>query len=449
MPARTRCAVRAPRRRARGQHGRTGHRAGRRAAPVVSLALVGALLAACSPGGDTTPTAAGQPHVEVFTWWASGSEKLALDALSSTFAEQHPGIRFDDAGVAGGAGSAAKDVLDSRMAAGDPPDTFQVHGGAELADHVAAHDLRPLDDVAADLGLAAVVPQTVLAATQVDGVTYAIPSNVHRANVVWANTSVLQAAGLAPTTAFASLDEWFVALEAVEETGATPLALGADWTQVHLLEAVLLAQLGAEGYRGLWDGSTDPMSAEVTAALGTFSRLVGYSDEDRASLDWEDMTFRVAEGEAAFMIMGDWALPAFRAADIPIGNDVLWAPAPGTSGSFGLVVDAFAIPGPATNVEEAVSWVSTIGSAEAQTALSSVKGSIPARTDVSVQALHPYQLHSTAALERDELVPSLAHGTAVDGATLQEITQAVGSFTEGRTSVAQLQRALASALGED
>ncbi|MBO1752242.1 carbohydrate ABC transporter substrate-binding protein [Actinotalea sp. BY-33] len=448
MPARTRCAPRAPRRRARGQHGRPARRTVRRTAPVLAATLVGALLAACSPGGDATPSAPVEPHVEVFTWWASGSEKLALDALSSTFAEQHPGVRFDDAGVAGGAGSAAKDVLDSRMAAGDPPDTFQVHGGAELADHVAAHDLRPLDDVVADLDLASVVPETVLAATQVDGVTYAIPSNVHRANVVWANTSVLTAAGLPPTTAFASLDEWFAALETVEESGVTPLALGADWTQVHLLETVLLAHLGAEAYSGLWDGSTDPRSAEMTAALGSFSRLVGYADQERASLDWEDMTFRVAEGEAAFMIMGDWALPAFRAADIPIGNDVLWAPAPGTSGSFGLVVDAFAIPGSATNVDEAMSWVSTIGSAEAQTALSSVKGSIPARTDVSVQALHPYQLHSTAALERDELVPSLAHGTAVDGATLQEVTRAVGAFTEGRASVAQLQRALASALDE-
>lgn len=423
------------------------HARTRRARPrLLAGALLVCTLAACGPA---TPEVTPEPvadEVEVFTWWASGTEKLALDAAAAVFAEQHPQTVFADAAIGGGAGSAAKDLLWSRLAAGDPPDTFQVHGGAELAEHVANHDLRPLDDVLDEIGLAAVLPAAVLDSIRVDGDTYAIPSNLHRANVLWANTDVLRDAGLEPTAAFDSLDDWLVALDAVDATQVTPLVLGSAWTQVHLLEQLLIAHLGPEGYRGLWDGRTDAGSPEVTAALEDFERLLAYTNDDRDSLDWEDAAFRVANGEAAFLVMGDWSLPAFRSAGASIGSDVVWAPSPGTSGVIDLVVDAFAVPTEAPHVGGALQWVATIASAQGQTALSAAKGSIPARSDTSLQALHPYQQQTVAALRRDELVPSLAHGGAADTATLDAVTAAVGAFTTGTTAVAELQAALVHAL---
>jgi glucose/mannose transport system substrate-binding protein len=141
----------------------------RRRAAVALCAAGAALVAACTPTAQSAPAGPAE-RVEVFTWWASGSEKLAFDAVTSAFASQHPDIRFVDAAVGGGAGSTAKDLLWSRLATGQPPDTFQVHGGAGLQDHVRSHDLRPLDDLARELGLGVALAPEIAALVTVDGV---------------------------------------------------------------------------------------------------------------------------------------------------------------------------------------------------------------------------------------------------------------------------------------
>jgi glucose/mannose transport system substrate-binding protein len=101
------------------------------------LALV---LTGCGDGGDDAK------DVEVFTWWADGSEKLGLDALVSVFQKQHKDFTFVNGAVAGGAGSNAKNVLASRLQANDPPDTFQAHAGGEMTDYI---DAKQVQDVSA------------------------------------------------------------------------------------------------------------------------------------------------------------------------------------------------------------------------------------------------------------------------------------------------------------
>ncbi|MBL0885904.1 carbohydrate ABC transporter substrate-binding protein, partial [Myceligenerans sp. I2] len=99
-------------------------RVNRKSAGVVaSVAVLGMTLAACGgDSGDGGSTAGGgADQVEVFTWWAAGSEKAGLDALVGVFNEQHPDIEFVNGAVAGGAGSAAKDLLQTRLQAQDPP----------------------------------------------------------------------------------------------------------------------------------------------------------------------------------------------------------------------------------------------------------------------------------------------------------------------------------------
>ena len=102
---------------------------------VAAVAAASLTLAACGGGSGDDDGGGGEGggnRVEVFTWWASGSEKLGLDAMVEVFNEQHPDIEFVNGAVAGGAGSAAKDLLQSRLQANDPPDTFQGHAGEEL-----------------------------------------------------------------------------------------------------------------------------------------------------------------------------------------------------------------------------------------------------------------------------------------------------------------------------
>src|SRR5699024_11606175 len=92
-------------------------------------------------------------EVDVFSWWAAGSELTGLEALEEVYAEQHPDTKFINGVVAGGAGSAAKDLLQTRLQSGNPPDTFQAHAGMELKDYIDAGQLEDVSDLYEEFGL--------------------------------------------------------------------------------------------------------------------------------------------------------------------------------------------------------------------------------------------------------------------------------------------------------
>lgn len=80
-------------------------RRGLLAAGLAALALPG-----CGGGGATQ--AAPDRKVEVFSWWAGPGEKEGLEALVADFARHNPGVAFDNAAVAGGAGTIARTDAD-------------------------------------------------------------------------------------------------------------------------------------------------------------------------------------------------------------------------------------------------------------------------------------------------------------------------------------------------
>lgn len=419
----------------------------RRGAALACLTASAALLVGCTdPGQDAVATPEPVPtEVEVFTWWASGSERLGLDALIEVFSEQHPDISVVNGAIAGGAGSAAKDLLRARLAAGDPPDTFQAHAGAELTDYIAAGQLEDVSRLYDQLNLRNAYPPELVDGLTVDGKIYSVPAGIHRSNMVWASAPVLAEAGLDPDAEYATLEDWFPALDAVVATGRTPLAIGTTWTQVHLLENVLLAELGPDAYSGLWDGSTDWHGPEVTRALAAFERLMGYTNADRDGLDWPDATRRVTDGEAAFTVMGDWAVVAFEEAGHEVGSDVVAFPVPGTDGVFNFLADSFTLPVGADNPDGTRAWLSTLASPAGQVALSRAKGSIPARTDADPAEFGAYQRAAMADFAEDRIVPSLAHGAAAPIAVLDQVTAATAEFTSGGSDLMTFRDRLAAA----
>ncbi|WP_419707151.1 ABC transporter substrate-binding protein [Promicromonospora sp. NFX87] len=418
-------------------------------ATVATAAVLGLTLAACgggNTGGDGGGGEGGGSQVEVFTWWAAGSEKAGLDALVGEFEKQHPGIEFVNGAVAGGAGSAAKDLLQTRLQAADPPDTFQAHAGAELQDYIDAAQIEDVSDLYDEFGLTDAFPADLVdRLSSDDGAIYSIPSNIHRANVVWANPTVLEENGIDPSAQYEDLDAWITDLETLDAAGVTPLSVGTTWTQVHLLETVLLASLGADAYSGLWDGSTDWEGAEVTAALENFETLMGFTNDDRDGLDWPEATQMVIDGGAAFNVMGDWAVAAFEEQDKALGTDFTAAPVPGTDGTFDFLADSFTLPVGAPDAEGAKAWLETVGSLEGQVAFNKAKGSIPARTDADPADFSEYQQTAIESFANDTIVSSLAHGAATPVATLNAISDATSKFTTGASDLAGFQSELAAA----
>ncbi|HET8590587.1 MAG TPA: extracellular solute-binding protein [Nakamurella sp.] len=449
----------------------------RRTLLIASLAVAGLLAAACGSNGSAdNPSgtsgggggASGSPSgaasgsagsgssgtgsaggaggdVGIFTWWADGSEKEGLDALVKIFNEKYPNDKFVNLAVAGGAGSNAKAKLAADLQAGNPPDSFQGHAGAELTDYINNGQIEPLDDLYAAEGWNDVFPKDLLARLTVDGHIYSVPSNIHRANVVWANNEVLTKAGLDPKSPPKDIKSWISDMDKIKASGvSTPLTIGGTWTQVELLETVLISDLGADGYNGLFDGKTKWDDAKVTTALNDYKTLLTYANTAADGDDWPGAIDAVIDGKAAYNVMGDWAVAEFNAKNKKDGEDYSYFAVPGQEGVYDFLADSFTLPKGAKNPEGTKDWLRTVGSADGQKAFNLAKGSIPARTDVAADGFPPYQQWAMDEFKKDTIVSSIAHGAAVSLGWNTDISNAVSQFY-GSRDVAQLQQQLVQA----
>jgi glucose/mannose transport system substrate-binding protein len=392
-----------------------------------SLVIASLALAACGGGGAATQApAAGGGKVEVFSWWTGGGEAAGLEAMIKVFNEKYPDVEFINAAVAGGAGTNARAVLATRLQAGDPPDSWQGHAGQELiGTYVAGGQIEPLNDLYDSEGWLAVMPETLIPLISQDGNIYSVPVNIHRANVLWYNPGILEANSVEVP---ATMDEWFAAMDTLKAAGVQPLALGEQWTKLHLLETVLLGTLGAEAYNGLWDGSTDWGSAEVKTAFDNFAKVLTYANSDSASLSWQDAAQLVVNGDAAFNVMGDWAAGYFIELGKTANTDYGWAPTPGSVGVFQFLSDSFVLAVGAPDPEAATSWLKIAGSKEGQEAFNPVKGSICARTDCDKALFGEYLQSAMADWASNKVVGSLTHGVVANDSWKTEIDTALGLF---------------------
>jgi len=420
---------------------------------LVSLfVLAGLVLSACGapatrPTSDASPppartSTAQRQKVEVFSWWVGGGEAAGLQAMIKIFKARYPDIDFINAAVAGGAGTNARAVLASRLQAADPPDSWQGHAGQELiGTYVKAHQLEPLNFLYEQENWLAVMPRALIPLISQDGQIYSVPVNIHRANVLWYNPKILAQNNLPVPT---SLDEFIADLEKLQPTGVIPLALGEQWTTMHLFETILLATLGPQKYSGLWTGKTDWNGPETRQALVNFEKVLRYTNSDASTLTWQDASQLVVNGDAAFNIMGDWAEAYFKELGKVPHVDYGWTPVPGTSGVFEFLSDSFVLPVGAPNREGAIAWLKLAGSKEGQDAFNPVKGSIPARSDADRSLYDEYLQSAMDDWKKDIVVGSLYHGVVANDSWKTEINTDLGIFLTDK-NIDTLQSALASA----
>lgn len=418
----------------------------KRSRTLIGLALLASfgLVATATGCGDDDGGSGGggSGSVEVFSWWTGGGEAAGLEAMIDIWNRDHPDIEFVNAAIAGGAGTNAKAVLAQRLEADDPPDSFQGHAGAELSDYILAGQVEDLTFLFDELDLRAVMPPQLVDQITVDGKIYSVPVNIHRSNVLWYSPAVLEEAGVA--TVPATMDEFFAALDLVQATGKTPLVLAEQWTVKHLLETVMLGVMGPAAWSALWTADADWTSAEVTEALETFDRLLGYVNTDYASLTWQDASQQVADGNAAFNIMGDWADGYFQEIGAVPNEDYGWTATPGAAGVYQWLSDSFTLAKGAPNRDAAIEWLKLCASKEGQDAFNPVKGSIPARTDADVSKYGVYLQTALADWSVAQLAGSLAHGVVANNAWNTEIDGALGLYLADR-NVSSFQSALAAA----
>lgn len=384
------------------------------------------------------PAAAGGGKLEMFSWWTAGGEADGLNGMFAAYKKQYPSVEIVNATVAGGAGTNAKAVMTTRLFGGDPPDSFQVHAGLEVATYTPDKYLQPLDDIFASESWDKVFPKDLLTLLKYQDHYWSVPVNIHRANVMWYSKKVFTDNKLeAPKT----FDDFFKVADALKAKGIVPFVMGdkEGWESGHVFETVLIGTLGADGYRGLWTGKTAWTDPKVTEALNNYKKMLSYTNTDHAALTWDGAGEYLLNGKGGMQIMGDWQDGWFTSKKFA---DYGWAPAPGNSGIFDALSDSFAMPKGVKNTDNAKNWIKVAGSKAGQEAFNPKKGSICARTDCDQSLFNAYLQSAGKDWQSNALVPSVVHGAAAfeKWATAYKDTMAL-FVTSG--DVAKTQAALA------
>jgi len=369
--------------------------------------------------------------IEFFSWWTSGGEGEALEALIEGFKKHYPNVEVINAAVAGGGGVNAKAVLANRMMANDPPSMFQVHGGAELFEWVATGKMETIDQLYEANGWYNVYPAKVLEMVGKNGEMYGVPMNIHRLNVYYYNKAIFEQHNIQPPTTF---DEFFAAADKLKAAGIIPIALGdkSIWTVNVIFDSILLAELGPEEYGKLWTGELPLDHEGVVRAAEKLKKLLSYVNEDHSSLEWQDATQMVIDGKAAMNIMGDWAVGFFISKGWSPNVEFGWATMPDTGDYYLVNNDSFGLPKGIDNPEVVLKLLEYMGSVEGQSVFNAIKGSIPARTDVDVGNFNEYLQWSMndfkKADQNNTLALTMSRGVAVPSGFLTKVEQALTVF---------------------
>jgi glucose/mannose transport system substrate-binding protein len=392
-----------------------------------------------------------EPQAEVLHYWTSGGEAKSVAVLQEEFAAN--GGTWTDMPVAGGGGDAAGTALRARVLSGNAPTAAQIKGPA-IQEWYEEGVLADISAVAEANNWADVLPASIAGHMQCEGTWCAAPVNVHRVDWIWANAEVLAASGIdMPST----WDEFNAAAEKLQAAGIIPLAHGGQaWQDATIFEAVALGILGPDGYhKAFVELDTDTLTSDkMKAVFDQMRTMRGFVDSNFSGRDWNLATAMVMNGEAGFQIMGDWAKGEFMAAGQVPGEDFLCASTPGEG--FLYNVDSFAmfdVDGEEKQQGQALLAELIVGK-NFQEVFNLNKGSIPARTDVSLDAFDSCATLSAkdmaASNEGGSLLPSYAHGMALRGAQAGAITDVVtahfNSDMSSDDAVQMLSTAIANSL---
>ena len=344
----------------------------------IAKSLAGSLLASTLLAGSAL---AQTKEVQMLHWWTSGGEAAALNVLKQDLGKE--GFTWKDVPVAGGGGDAAMTALKAMVAAGNYPTASQMLGYTVL-DYAGAGVMGNLNAVAKAEGWDAAVPKPLQKFATYKGNWVAAPVNVHSVNWLWINKSVMDKIGGTEPKTF---DDFVALLDKAKKAGVIPLALGGQsWQEATMFDSIVLSTGGAEFYKKAFNDLDEASlkSPTMKKAFDNLGKLKAYVDPNYSGRDWNLATAMVIKGDALVQVMGDWAKGEFVAAKKTPGTDFLCYRFPGTDGSVIYNSDMFGmfnVPADRKAAQEALAKATM--SKSFQVAFNIVKGSAPARVDVS------------------------------------------------------------------
>ncbi|MDD9883542.1 MAG: ABC transporter substrate-binding protein [Gammaproteobacteria bacterium] len=363
-------------------------------------------------------SATADDSVEVLHWWTSGGEAAALNVLKDNL--ESDGVSWNDMPVAGGGGEQAMTVLRARVTAGNAPTAVQMLG-FDILDWAREGKLADLNDLARAENWDAVVPNALQGFAKHDGKWISAPVNVHSTNWVWANKAIFDELNLSTPRTWEQLVS---ALDKIQAAGYTAVAHGGQpWQEATIFDAVVMSTGGPAFYqRALIDLDDSALrSRTMRTVFERMAILRGYVDDNFSGRDWNLATAMVINKQAGVQFMGDWAKGEFINADKVPNRDFLCFRFPGTTQQVTFNADQFAMFAVSGDRQGAqAKLASAILDPSFQSAFNVVKGSVPARTDVSDGAFDACgkkgMAQLAAANNSGNLFGSFAHGHAAPAA---------------------------------
>jgi glucose/mannose transport system substrate-binding protein len=337
---------------------------------------------------EVVVTATPEPEakeLEIFHWWTAGGEREAADAMFAALSKKDPDIKVVENPVAGGGGVSHRVVLQARLSAGLPPDTFQTLGGAELKSYVDGKYLEPLDDLWADLGYSDVIPGPLANAVTIDGHPYVVPLNMHIQNILYYDKALFEELGLEPPKNFDELMEVAAAIKKAKPD-MSPLALGSKekWEAAFVLDSLLLEVGGPEYYVKLYKGEVDVATDEnYKTALERLEELNEYIYPFHSSLTWDESCGLVVSGDSAMVLMGTWAIGYFQSREWMPGKEFSAVTFPQEPERILLFhPDTYGITVGAPHPETTKVWLEVVASPDLQIPTDVTQGGMFARIDI-------------------------------------------------------------------
>lgn len=373
-------------------------------------------------------------EVNVLHWWTSGGEAKAVAVLQK--AMDAKGFTWKDVPIAGGGGDAAMTALKAMVAAGNPPDASQMLGYTVL-DYAQAGKMADLNELAKKEGWDDVVPAALKKFSTYDGKWVATPTNVHSSNWIWVSKAAMdKIGGTEPKT----IDDLFALMDKAKAAGVAPLAFGGqDWQEAVLFDSIVTATGGPEFFKkALNDLDEDALKSDtMKKSFDNMKKFISYADPNFTGRDWNLATAMVIKGDALLQPIGDWAKGEFNAAGKEPGKDYLCYRFPGTDGSVVYLSDVFGMLAVADDHKAAQeALASTIMSKDVQVDFNLIKGSVPARTDVSDEKFDACGKKGIADLKAADangtLIGSLALTYGAPPAVSNAYKDVVAKFVHGQ-----------------
>lgn len=342
-----------------------------------TLALVtvlSMLLAACGSADDGSAPAAGDDGGEVagelsvlITW--TGSEQEAFQAVLDGFSEQNEDVEVELVQVPFGE---LNSQLTQQYATGNAPDVHVALPGL-LRLLSGQGFLLPLDEQWDQWIADGWYTDSLRAIASVDDSAYGawFKGNVNAE--IWYRPDQLDALGVdVPET----WDELIAAMDAAEEAGGQPIAVGgADgWPLTQWADSILTRVAGPEAFNGLIDGSITWDDPRVVEAFEVFAGLIeDYFPDDALGLNFAEATCQWVDGDALFQNQGAFVnlvAPGECNPDLRPGEDYTFFEMPGfddpePAATF-ISGDLFAVNADTDNPQAALALVEWLASADGQ-----------------------------------------------------------------------------------